>query len=249
MPPGYLVDIKKLRGRVLLLNKYNIPDALTGKYYKKNIVNGNKRKPFDLASFIKIAESISLGKKRRHKHIYDLSAVRTNILKVNHRIKRYWYMLPKLRERHLPDLFIPRINGSHPKTMMNKGRRAVVDANFSTIWTDSKSQIDAFAVLAILNSSWIQAAMELSGTVMGGGALKLEAAHIRKLPIPIFAPDQLLLLSELGRKLVKGKRYVGTIAEINKIVAVAIFGNNNIGENLKAIERIKNNMLSIRNGK
>ena len=37
---------------------------------------------------------------------------------------------------------------------------------------------------AILNSVWCRTVMEAVGTPLGGGALKLEAVHIRRMPVP-----------------------------------------------------------------
>lgn len=123
----------------------------------------------------------------------ELSAVKSNI-----RPGRDWYMLPALANRHLPQLSIPRVNYKSTRcTMIADG--VVVDANFSTLWTENKQ--DAFAMFGLLNSSWVQAYFESIATVMGGGALKVEATHIRRLLLPF--PTEVLVdtLSRLGKRL------------------------------------------------
>lgn len=123
----------------------------------------------------------------------ELSAVKSNI-----RQDRDWYMLPALMNRHLPQLSISRVNYKNTRCI-KIADGVVVDANFSTLW--SKSKQEAFAMFGLLNSSWVQAYFESIATVMGGGALKVEATHIRRLLIPF--PNEALVdkLSRLGKHL------------------------------------------------
>ena len=43
--------------------------------------------------------------------------------------------------------------------------------------------------------------IETSGAVMGGGALKVEAAHLRRFPLPGIDDAQIAMLSKLGQGL------------------------------------------------
>jgi hypothetical protein len=46
--------------------------------------------------------------------------------------------------------------------------------------------------------------MEAAGTPLGGGALKLEATHIRQVPLPSLSHEDCLRLATLGRQLSQG---------------------------------------------
>jgi len=69
------------------------------------------------------------------------------------------------------------------QSVANRVSPILIDANFSTVWAEN-SRWRARSIEALLNSSWARACMEAIGTPMGGGALKLEATHLRRLPMP-----------------------------------------------------------------
>lgn len=156
--------------------------------------------------------------------IPKMSAVRTNarqgkVAKDGETVTlpRWWYMLPRLAPRHRPDLLIARINNRTPRTILNPGRDIVVDANFSSLWERAGGG-RATAMLALLNSSWCTANMECSAAVMGGGALKLEAAHISRLPMPRLEVKDWARLTSLGRRLAAAKDIERTLKEIDEVV-------------------------------
>ena len=133
--------------------------------------------------------------------VYELSAVRPNIRRVNQWYKGFWYQLPKLARRHCPELCIPRVNGIDLSCLyIAQDRRIVVDANFTTIWSDVGGASLPF--WCYFNSLWFKCLAESAGTVMGGGALKLEANTIRKLPVPNYSKKQLGLLGDLAKELI-----------------------------------------------
>lgn len=253
---GYQLDQSKLQGRVLILENFVHPDELRkmdGKS-KDEIVemSGRRVMPQTLAAFVTAAGRTNIGTKENPKFIPQLSAVRTNETKKkgnDDATVRYWYMLPPLARRHLPDLFVPRINHLHPKVMMNSFPRTVIDANFSTIWLEPGAVVDAYALLSFLNSSWALVAMELIATVMGGGALKLEAAHLRKLPIPVLSSEQWAVLSALGRSLTSGQKVPEILFQINWLIGLAVFGEERAESALKTIEKIKIEKLATRQKK
>jgi hypothetical protein len=180
--------------------------------------------------------------------IPKMSAVRTNqINRTGHLdADRYWYMLPHFAKRHIPDLFIPRVNYLHPRAIMNSPERVIVDANFSTIWIRENALVDAHALLACLNSGWMTAAMELSAAILGGGALKLEAAHLKRLPIPALSGQHWTALSMLGNRLVSGTEVSIALTEINQLIAQALFGNEKAATAIAAIDRLKQQSLAAR---
>ena len=133
--------------------------------------------------------------------IPELSSVKTNVTIQNEiRPPRFWYMLPKLKIRHLAPLFIPRVNGGCPIVRYNPNT-LVIDANFCTIWLDEKSDLTVMALLAILNSSWCTLQYEELGTVLGGGALKLDAAQLKKVILPKLETQDIKRLHDLGTML------------------------------------------------
>jgi hypothetical protein len=78
----------------------------------------------------------------------------------------------------------------------------VVDANFSTLWPSAPDALPSEALLALLNGSWVWANLEATGTVLGGGALKVEATDLRRLPLPDLSAHEVEQLVALGRALV-----------------------------------------------
>jgi hypothetical protein len=129
----------------------------------------------------------------------ELSAVITNEKKTDSGFERFWYMLPPLKERHIPNLCISRVCGESPETLFIKqetDKEIVVDANFITLCNaDRCSQLITFAVL---NSTWAKLFLEVTGTAMGGGALKIEASHVRKIVIPRIDNEKKKALESIG---------------------------------------------------
>ena len=70
---------------------------------------------------------------------------------------------------------------------MNHGRSNLVDANFITFVCEDGFSPHSLA--AMLNSDWAWAYLELTGAVMGAGALKIESTMLRRLPFPVLAGE------------------------------------------------------------
>ncbi len=163
---------------------------------------GTKLRPIsgDLARLVSAGASARYRRKGVELALPELSAVRTNV-----RIGRFWYHLPPLAPRHTPVLFIARVNARNPRPFLNHGTFGtyVIDANFSTLWPDQSTarSLSHMALLALLSSSWTRAVLESTGTVMGGGALKLEATHLRRVFFPEPDGSAEVVLAELGESL------------------------------------------------
>ena len=174
--------------------------------------------PDSLAEFVRTASRTMWGK--NGKTVPQLSAVETNVRaaqKSPHpKPPRYWYMLPKIARRHEPDAFVPRVNQHHPRTYINRKPPLIIDANFSTLWSEDTAWTPR-VIAAVLNSVWCIACMEAIGTPMGGGALKLEATHIRRLPLPHLTPSSLAELDSIA-----GDQSISGTRKINRIVASAM---------------------------
>lgn len=203
---SYSLDGSNIKSRLLYLYNFVIPGDLI---IKNEVFKTNFNYiPEQLCDFIRFVEKKNIGSDENPKYIPELSAVRTNVSKptsANNFTSRFWYMLPRLQKRHRAEIIIPRINHNHPKSYINLSKELVVDANFSTINFDKSGKLNKFSAVAILNSSFLNILMEYYGSVMGGGALKLEAAHLKKLPFPDFNVHELKSLEKLGKQLSKEK--------------------------------------------
>lgn len=156
----------------------------------------------DLDDYVTQGEKyISPSHKRTFK---ELSAVITNEKKTSDGYERFWYMLPPLKKRHVPNLCISRVCGESPETIFVKQfleKEIIVDANFITLWNpDCHAQLIAFA---LLNSTWAKLFLEAAGTAMGGGALKIEASHVRKIVFPRINNERQKELESIGKTILK----------------------------------------------
>lgn len=166
-------------------------EPIFAKYYKSL--------PYEISEYIERKSH----EKKGELFLPELSSVRTNITKSNgKRPPRFWYMLPPLTQRHTAKLFLSRVNGDKPIVRYNS-KALVVDANFITIWPSDNSRFNEYSLLALLNSTWCSVQFEELGSVMGGGALKLDAAQIRNILIPNFSDKEIDDLSSLGKKLAR----------------------------------------------
>lgn len=198
------VDRSRLTGRVLDLSVWVLPEDTdvverARHLYAREGLPVPSVMPPALAEFVRRAAQTSYGTESQHSRIPELSAVRTNSRSAEAgRAPRFWYMLPPFARRHYPDAFVARINQGVPWVEINDDPPALIDANFSTIWAENAGWT-RFAIRSLLNSSWCRACMEALGTPLGGGALKLEATQIRRLPIPLLTPRDLAALDAAGR--------------------------------------------------
>lgn len=226
LPSGFAVEPGGTPGRVLDLRGHALPEDI---FSAGDVAAGTyDEMPSFLARLVRTAGVADFGNEGETKRIWDLSAVAPNIRKgrpEEGEPPRFWYMLPDFARRHRPDLFMARINTGSPKAFLNEGARCVIDANFATLWTEGG--FDKHALLALLNSAWTAAALEHSAAVMGGGALKVEAAHLRRLPVPQMDATAISSLSDLGKTLARvktAKTIEGLLKKIDATMASAALG-------------------------
>ena len=130
-----------------------------------------------------------------------------NEKKINSQYERFWYMLPQFAPRHFPNLCITRVGSTAADCVyipQSEENPIAVDANFVTLWGGSEETIKI--CLALLNSTWSKCYLELLCTVMGGGALKIEASHVRQLLFPKLNCRQLQQLSKYGITITKRQK-------------------------------------------
>lgn len=114
----------------------------------------------------------------------------------------WWYTLPLL-PRHTGVVFMPRVNHDSVVAYLNAlSAPVLIDANFSTFSVD-RNQLPPEALFAFLNSGWVKAILEAMATPMGGGALKVEAAQVRRIAVPCLNGETITQLTTLGRSLAK----------------------------------------------
>lgn len=213
-----------------------------------------------LSEYISLGSITILERNGRRVLIPDLSAVAPNVRKLSRsqnnqlnideslvpRIPSWWYTI-SIQVRHYGLIFIPRVNDDSIYAYLNDPNNpTLVDANFSTI-TIKNEKIPLTALYAIFNSIWINAILEEIATPMGGGSLKVEASHLRLLPIPNLDNDTIKKLKELGlelAKLPKSDNKPCILNEIDKIITNWIAKKLNIEQSmvLKSLEEFTNEL-------
>jgi hypothetical protein len=191
--------------------------------------------PEGLARYITVAATTELERNGKRVRIPELSAVAPNVRRpplpsgrtlftdddTVPKTPAWWYALPIL-PRHTGAVFMPRVNDGPPRAFLNSASEPVlIDTNFSTFATGN-GQFPAEALFALLNSLWTTAALEASTTPMGGGALKVEATHLRVLPLPSLSNEDTIKLATLGRRLSKLPRTpepLDVLRAIDQVVA------------------------------
>jgi hypothetical protein len=198
-----------LHGRVLDLRGWVLPeDAPTVDQAKAAYAASGEKAPRimpeALASFVRRASATALKGEEGGALIPALSAVRTNVRvpKRDHVTPRFWYMLPEFAPRHVPAAFAPRINHGVAWVESNLDPAILIDANFATFWAPQGGW-SRHALKALLDSAWCRAFMEALGTPFGGGALKLEATHLRHLPVPVLSASARQELDRAGKHLTR----------------------------------------------
>jgi N-6 DNA Methylase len=174
----------------------------------------------DLERLVRAGAVAAVMRKGQATTIPELSAVVTNVRassQESEREARFWYQLPRLAARHVAPILVARINSRHPLPYL-VGTGLVVDANFSTLWPALPDSVSAKAMLALLSSSWVQAFLESTATVMGGGALKVEATHLRQLLLPTIGAGEESALEGLAEELLTSAHTHAAIDAINDLV-------------------------------
>ena len=213
-PPGRVLN---LRGWVLPEDAKFVVDARAA--YTARGETPPRTMPDELAAFVRCAAAEPLA--GSDKQTPNLSAVRTNVrIPRNNKITpRFWYMLPEFTTRHLPAAFVARINHTVPWVETNCDTPLLIDANFSTFWAP-EGDWTRYALKALLNSVWCRTFMETLGTPLGGGALKLEATHLRQMLVPRLTDEAKVALDAAGKNL--SRDAPSAQAQIDAVVLQAI---------------------------
>jgi hypothetical protein len=185
----------------------------------------NKREyatlPASLTAYIRFSEKCKIN----GKPIPELSSVKTNVSKCQDKPFRFWYMIPTLQPRHVAKLFMPRVNSREAVTYINDtDETMVIDANFITFNLLVGSRLTVKSLLALLNSTWSRILVEECGTVMGGGALKIDAVQFKKAYYPRLSDEEIERLDALGEALVSTSKSTAEpiIKEIDSVLLKAL---------------------------
>lgn len=191
-----------------------------------------------------VSAYISAAEQFRNSHglaFKEYSAVKPNERKTGELYTRFWYMLPKLNSRHLPVLCLTRVNSSQPECLFVSQSNAMpiaVDANFVTLWGKETQAIKA--TFTLLNSTWTKCYLETLCTVMGGGALKLEAAQLKKIQFPQYTKTEFKKIAEIGEELIEKGTIDDTLqGKIDQATLNPFPNPNEMLQQLKALLRKK----------
>lgn len=186
-----------------------------------------------------------------HKKAFkELSAVITNEKKTGDEFERFWYMLPPLKKRHVPNLCISRVCGESPETMFVNQlaeKEIIVDANFITLWNPNRH--DQIIGFVLLNSTWAKLFLEVAGTVMGGGALKVEASHVRKMIFPKIDDDKKKELEIIGNTILENRSISRKLQRQIDEIVTAPFGDKNKISVSNQLERLLIKKIQERTGR
>lgn len=175
----------------------------------------------------------------RRIRVPDLSAVRSNESHSPAAAKRWWYSI-SIRPRHEGSVFMPRVITGRARAFLNDpSQPALIDANFSTFVASER--VNDFVLLALLNSTWVAALLELIGTPMGGGALKVEASHLRRLPVPELSDDVVARLDKCGREFARLQfgEEADVLREIDASLASSLAADSSAALVASALDRLR----------
>ncbi|HRV28187.1 MAG TPA: hypothetical protein P5522_05270, partial [Spirochaetia bacterium] len=197
------------------------PDKLvTGVLYPQGDIRGQ------LKEYIVRAEEYRDGKGRRFK---DFSAVKPNEKTDGLNIVREWFRLPKMAVRHLPNLCLTRVSATTIECLyvqQSAETPIAIDANMVTLWGKDKRNV--LIAFAILNSTWSKLSLELICTVMGGGALKVEASHLKRLLLPKLPKEKLDELEKAGSVLVIDRKMTKKVQDTIDGIVETAFNDNTV---------------------
>lgn len=215
--PALAVDDAALTGRVVNLRGWVTATDMKRMARDKDV----QVLPDSVCTWIDRVAATPLSANRPTKLFPLLAAVAPNTRTDDYgRPVSFWYQLPGFAPRHRPQLLVGRVCGGQPTAYLN-APGTVVDANFSTLWSAGPDALPAEALLALLNSSWTWGNLEASCTVLGGGALKVEATDLRRLALPDLTASDISQLVQWGRTLVTD-RTTALIKAIDDAVTAAL---------------------------
>lgn len=202
--------------------------------------------PAALSHYISFSENCEI----KGTPIPELSSVKTNVSRHQDKPFRFWYMIPTLQPRHVAKLFMPRVNSKESVAYINDtDKTMVVDANFITFNVLEGSRLAEKSLLALLNSTWSRILVEECGTVMGGGALKMDAVQFKKTYYPRLSDEEITQLEALGKKLTASSKSMAEpiIRDIDNVLLKALgFDDLSLEEKRNHLQKILKQYIETR---
>ena len=189
--------------------------------------------PDHLSNYLIECENMEYeGKGNKRKLVTDLSAIKPNIyeppLNYTDRIPngpRFWYQIP-IQKRHFGEIIVPRISSGPLRVILVKQpEKIIIDANFLTVISHSK-ELTPERFWFWLNSNTFRLICETNGVALGGGALKIEAALLSKIPIP----SKILSVKNSSINVIKEKLSLENISD-EKLIDIGCFIDSEIFDN------------------
>lgn len=195
--------------------------ALAGFIHPSDASAGDPRSVMtgDLLRLVDVGSTMTYERQGVQRPLPSLSAVAPNARKRGpDGWPTFWYHLPPFTDRHRPAIAVPRVNGRSPRWRVNSGRELLVDANFTGLWPAAKGAVAVESIVTLIASSWAAAWFEAACTVMGGGALKVEATDLSRMPFPFVSQGARSELTAVGEHLLAGGSSVSDAARKAAII-------------------------------
>lgn len=227
----YILDM----GKSVIKDDYNIFAKEYSEYLDDWINGGFKPTCRSIDAYIKFYSKLKIKKGNGYIYVKDMPVLRGYENKPSkEKIPTKWYNL-SFTGRHLPDMFLNRINYKDVNVVLNtEADRYVIDANFNTITLNNKNFNEKMIYFAVFNSTMFKLQLENNCANLGGGALKVETSGVKKCKLPsidkfsLETQEKLILLSyELYKKTLNDTEV------IKKIDSILV--NEILGEGMESI--------------
>lgn len=244
----YNIDKQKTNYYVLNTNNnitksdyYSLMEKYDEQLFTKWINEGLSIIPYNVDKYINFYNSIDLMKDGKIMKVSDMPVLKKYQNKPSLQKKpTMWYNL-NFTERHLPDMFINRVNSENIYVFLNDlSNKYLIDANFNTLTFINFTEKEKLIYLALFNSTIFKLQLEKNCANLGGGALKVETAGIKisKLPkineLSKYTIKKLIKLSnELLETKIKESNKI--IYKIDKIIIQELLTKNNVDTILQCL--------------
>lgn len=223
----YSIDVGKCKNYILdVKGKVIEKDFIScqmeyGEYIDQWILKGFGCVDISVEKYIDFYSKLKIKNKDQYIEVKDMPVLRTYKNKPSQdKIPTMWYTL-NFTDRHLPDMFVNRINYRDLNIILNNKDKYIIDANFNTITFNDKNSFEKMIYFAIFNSITFKLQLENNCANLGGGALKVETNGLKKCKIPNinnysqYSKERLVLLAEeLSTKTFNNNSIIQKIDEV-----------------------------------
>lgn len=185
------------------------------------------------------------GKGKPRGLVTELSAVKTNIYEPPTHANRivpkpphFWYQIP-IKERHFGKVIVPRVSSGPVRAfLVQSSAPLIIDANFITLISND-SKLSARRLWVWFNSNTFRIICEMNGAPLGGGALKLEAATLSKIPLPeVVMNAEKSIVEKMSHVLEKPRISEAMLFNMGSLIDSALFGKDISTRNSKLVNQL-----------